>query len=69
MTVVAIHQATANKFEFASEKSGIAIFFILKVIIGKHGFYNGGIYENFKIPFLTRKIYHYWSAVYQKMQN
>ena len=40
-----------------------------KFIKGKHGFYNGGITEKFEIPFLARKIYQYWSRVYQKMQN
>ena len=37
--------------------------------MGKHGFYNGGKSENFKIQFLARKIYQYGSTVYQKMQN
>ena len=40
-----------------------------KFIKGKHGFYNGGKTEKFKIPFLARKIYQYWSRVYQKVQN
>ena len=37
--------------------------------MGKLGFYNGGKSENFEIPFLARKIYQYWSRVYQKMWN
>ena len=36
MAVVAIYQATAKKFEFASGKSGMAKLFY--VIMGKHGF-------------------------------
>ena len=39
------------------------------VISGKNRFDNGGIYDNFELPFFARKIYQYGSTVSQKMQN
>ena len=56
-----------KKLEFRKGNLFPAIF--LKIIRGKHRFYNGGKIENFEIPLLTRKIYQYWSRIYQKMQN
>ena len=67
MTLYTIYEATAKKFKFSSGKSRLATLF--EVIMGKHGFYNRGKSENFKIQFLARKIYQYGSTVYQKMQN
>jgi hypothetical protein len=56
-----------KKLEFRKGNLFPAIF--LKIIKGKHGFYNGGKIENFEIPFLARKIYQHWSRIYQKMRN
>ena len=56
-----------NYVEFRKGNPFPAIFF--KIIKGKHGFYNGGEIEIFKIPFLARKIFQYWSRIYQKMRN
>ena len=65
----AVHnfQLDAKKFEFRKGNPFTAIF--LKIIKGKHGFYNGRKIENFEIPFLVRKMYQYWSRIYQKMRN
>ena len=67
MAVVTIYEAPAKIFEFASGKSQLATIFL--VISGKNRFDNGGIYDNFELPFFARKIYQYGSTVYQKMQN
>jgi hypothetical protein len=57
----------AKKLEYLARNCGLAT--ILKILMGKRGFYNGGRSENLEIPFLARKIYQYWSRVYQKMWN
>ena len=62
MTLYTIYEATAKKLEFSSGKSCLAT--LLKVIMGKHGFYNAAKSENFKIQFHARKIYQYGSTVY-----
>ena len=46
-----------QKLEFRKGNPFPAIF--LKIIKGKHGFYNGGKIENFDIPLLARKMYQY----------
>ena len=56
-----------QKLEFRKGNPFPAIF--LKIIMGKPGFYNGGKIENLEIPILARKIYQYWSRIYQKMRN
>ena len=65
--VVHNFQLDAKKIEFRKGNPFPAIF--LKIIKGKHGFYNGGKIENFDILFLARKMYQYWSRIYQKMRN
>ena len=52
----------AKKIEFGKGNPFPAIF--LKIVKGKHGFYNVGKIENFEILFLARKIYQYWSRIY-----
>ena len=65
--VVHNFQLDAKKFEFRKGNPFPAIF--LKIIKGKHGFYNGRKIDNFEKPFLVRKMYQYWSRIYQKMRN
>ena len=55
--VVHNFQLDAKKLEFRKGNPFPAIF--LKIIKGKHGFYNGRKIENFEIPFLVRKMYQY----------
>ena len=56
-----------NKLELINKNGQVNDFSMF--IKGKHGFYNGEKNEKFEIPFLARKIYQYWSRVYQKVQN
>jgi hypothetical protein len=56
-SVVYNFQLDAKKLEFRKGNPFPAIF--LKIIKGKHGFYNGRKIENFEIPFLVRKMYQY----------
>ena len=56
-----------QKLEFMNRNGQSAIF--SKFIKGKHGFYNGGKTEKFKIQLLARKVDQYWPIVYQKMRN
>ena len=42
-----------KKLEYLARNCGLAT--ILKVLMGKHGFYNGGKSENFEIQLLARK--------------
>ena len=47
---VAYVWVNAKKLEYLAKNCGLAT--ILKVLMGKQGFYNGGKSENFEIPFL-----------------